>query len=89
MKEKTQIITSIKNELTKFDFSISSDSDIEQPKNFNPAHSRLNDKINELKEKVVLRLGREKYGGFIENVVEAIAEKSTLSKKGIEERLGK
>jgi hypothetical protein len=56
VKEKTVLISNLRNEMSKLDFALSSDSEKEEQR-FNPAYTRLNDRINDLKQKVIQQLG--------------------------------
>lgn len=54
--------------MTKLDFSISSDSGPDFEGNINSAYTRLNEKINDLKQKIITVLGRAGYTNFLKFV---------------------
>lgn len=61
------IISNIRNEISKLDFVLSSDSDKGEgeEKVFNPAYTRISEKINDLKQKIIAQLGKDSYTSFL------------------------
>lgn len=53
--------------MSKLDFVISSDSEQSEKdeKTYHPTYIRINEKINDLKQKVIAQLGRNRYIEFL------------------------
>lgn len=67
--------------MSKLDFVISSDSEQSEKdeKTYHPTYIRINEKINDLKQKVIAQLGRNRYIEFL-NYAQANALKADRAK---------
>lgn len=62
------MIHNIRNEMSRLDFVLSSDSECSEKRErvYNPAYTRLSERINDLKQKIIAQLGRSGYSTFLE-----------------------
>ena len=88
IKEKTQQIFLLETQLQKIDLIFSSDSDTEAKVEENPKHSRIMEKVTEMKRKILTVLGKENYSKFMEYMYENGGKDDTTMRTDLTKIIG-